>query len=108
MGDFRRDRYMLDRHIASPLDFVANVKAGSFFVTRAKSNLKAERRYSHPVDRTQGLICDQTMVLSGFYSQLPLTIADLYRTMRRRRPSHRCEADTRGPVRSRYRLGDSD
>ncbi len=30
-------------------------EAGSFFVTRAKSNLKAERRYSHPVDRATGL-----------------------------------------------------
>ena len=43
-------------------------EAGSFFVTRVKSNLKAERRYSHPVDRTTGLICDQTVILSGFYS----------------------------------------
>ena len=43
-------------------------EAGSFFVTRAKSNLKAERRYSHPVDRNSGVICDQTIVLSGFYS----------------------------------------
>jgi hypothetical protein len=43
--------------------------AGSFFVTRAKSNLKAERRYSHPVDRTTGLICDQTVVLTVFYSR---------------------------------------
>jgi hypothetical protein len=43
-------------------------EAGSFFVTRAKSNLKAERRYSHPVDRSTGLICDQTVILSGFYS----------------------------------------
>jgi len=43
--------------------------AGSFFVTRAKSNLKAQRRYSHPVDRSTGLICDQTIVLSGFYSR---------------------------------------
>lgn len=43
-------------------------EAGSFFVTRAKSNLKADRRYSHPVDRETGLICDQTVVLSGFYS----------------------------------------
>jgi hypothetical protein len=63
-----------------------------FFVTRAKSNLKAERRYSHPIDRATGLICDQTVVLSGFYSHkgfpvpllrvksLPaLSIADLYR-----------------------------
>jgi len=44
-------------------------KAGSFFVTRAKSNLKAQRRYSHPVDRSTGLICDQTIGLSGFYSR---------------------------------------
>lgn len=44
-------------------------QAKSFFVTRAKSNLKAQRRYSHPVDRTTGLICDQTVVLTGFYSK---------------------------------------
>ena len=44
-------------------------EAKSFFVTRAKSNLKAQRRYSHPVDRTTGLICDQTIVLTGFYSK---------------------------------------
>jgi hypothetical protein len=42
--------------------------AGSFFVTRAKSNLQAQRRYSHPVDRRTGLLCDQTIVLTGFYS----------------------------------------
>ena len=44
-------------------------QANSFFVTRAKSNLKAQRRYSHPVDRSTGLICDQTIVLTGFYSK---------------------------------------
>jgi hypothetical protein len=38
-------------------------------VTRGKSNLKVQRRYSHPVDRTTGLICDQSVVLTGFYSQ---------------------------------------
>lgn len=43
--------------------------AGGFFVTRAKSHLKAGRRYSHPVDRSAGLICDQTIVLTGFYSR---------------------------------------
>ena len=43
-------------------------EAGSFFVTRAKSNFKAERRYSHAVDRASGLICDQTVILSGYYS----------------------------------------
>jgi hypothetical protein len=43
--------------------------AQSFFVTRGKSNLRIRRRYSHPVDRTTGLICDQTVILTGFYSR---------------------------------------
>jgi hypothetical protein len=43
-------------------------EAGSFFVTRGKSNLQVQRRYSHPVDRTTGLMCDQRVVLTGFYS----------------------------------------
>ena len=43
--------------------------AGSFFITRAKSNLKARRRYSRPVDRSTGLVCDQTVFLTGFYSR---------------------------------------
>src|SRR5207245_11583300 len=43
--------------------------AKRFFVTHANSNLKAQRRYSHPVDRSTGLICDQTIVLTGFYSR---------------------------------------
>jgi hypothetical protein len=44
-------------------------EAGSFFVIRAKRNLKAQRRYSRKVDRSTGLICDQTVTLTGFYSQ---------------------------------------
>jgi Domain of unknown function (DUF4372)/Transposase DDE domain len=44
-------------------------RAGAFFVTRAKSNLKAKRRYSHTVDRSTGLICDQTIALTVFYSK---------------------------------------
>ena len=43
--------------------------AGSVFVTRAKSNIKAKRRYSRTVDRSTGLICDQTIVLTGFYTR---------------------------------------
>jgi hypothetical protein len=60
--------YVMDRGF---LDFERLFRfhaAGSFFVTRGKSNLKAKRRYSHPVDRTTGLLCDQTIVLTGFYS----------------------------------------
>jgi len=47
--------------------------AGSFFVTRAKSNMKARRRYSRPVDRSTGLICDQTIVrILGLQLELQL------------------------------------
>jgi IS4 transposase len=31
--------------------------------------MKARRRYSRPVDRSTGLICDQTIVLTGFYTR---------------------------------------
>lgn len=41
----------------------------AYFVTRAKSNTKYKRRYSHPVDKSTGLICDQTIVLTGFYTR---------------------------------------
>ena len=43
-------------------------EAGSFFVIRAKKNLKAVRRYSRKVDKATGLVCDQTVTLTGFYS----------------------------------------
>ena len=102
--------YVMDRGYVDFARLHRLHEAGGFFVTRAKSNLKAERRYSHPVDRTTGLICDQTIILSGFYSHQgfpaplrrikfrdpktskrlvfltnnftlpPLTIADLYRS----------------------------
>lgn len=43
--------------------------AGAFFVTRAKSNLKAHRVYSAPTDRDTGILYDQTIALEGFYSK---------------------------------------
>lgn len=43
-------------------------QAGSFFIIRAKSNLKVRRRYSKPVAREAGLICDQTVVLTFYRS----------------------------------------
>ena len=60
--------YVMDRGYIDFERLHALHEAGSFFVTRAKSNMKADRRYSHPVDRATGLICDQTVVLSGYYS----------------------------------------
>jgi len=41
----------------------------AFFVTRAKSNLQFRRLYSRPVDKATGLRCDQTIVLTGFYTR---------------------------------------
>ena len=42
---------------------------GDFFVTQAKSNLKAHRVYSAKTDRSTGIICDQTIALDGFYTK---------------------------------------
>lgn len=40
----------------------------SFFVIRAKNNLKFKRQYSAPVNKSTGVQCDQTGELIGFYS----------------------------------------
>ena len=58
------DRGYLDFERLARLD-----NAGSFFVTRAKSNTLVRRRYSRPVDRSTGLVCDQTVVLTGYYTR---------------------------------------
>ena len=61
--------YLMDRGY---LDFARLHRLytmNAFFVTRAKSNTKFKRRYSHPVDRTtSNVICDQTGVLPLFYA----------------------------------------
>ena len=40
-------------------------EARAVFVTRAKKNLSYRRRYSAPCDRSTGIVCDQTIVLTG-------------------------------------------
>jgi hypothetical protein len=61
--------YVMDRGYIDFERLFRLSEAGSFFVTRAKSNLKVQRRYSHPVDKTTGLICDQTVALTVYYSR---------------------------------------
>ena len=39
--------------------------ASAFFVIRARANTLYRRVYSHPVDKSCGLICDQTILLTG-------------------------------------------
>lgn len=60
--------YIMDRgYVDFPRLYALNL-AGSFFVIRAKANTKYQRRYSRPVDKSGGLRCDQTIVLTGVHS----------------------------------------
>ena len=59
--------YVMDRGYLDFARLYSLQLNNSFFVTRAKSNFKFDRIYSHEVDRTTGVICDQTINLSGFY-----------------------------------------
>ena len=59
--------YVMDRGYLDFARLYTFQKFSSFFVIRSKSNLKFRRLYSHPVDKSIGLKCDQTIVLEGFY-----------------------------------------
>lgn len=60
--------YVMDRGFLDFERLFSLHQAGSFFVIRAKSNLKFQRRYSSPADRAFGIICDQIGTLTVFYS----------------------------------------
>jgi len=60
--------YLMDRGYLDFERLWSLDQAGSFFVIRAKRNLRARRLYSHPVARTSGVQCDQTVVLDGWAS----------------------------------------
>lgn len=60
--------YVMDRAYLDFERLLALQQAGAFFVTRAKANTALRRLYSAPSDRTQGILCDQTVVLSGYYT----------------------------------------
>jgi len=61
--------YLLDRGYLDFGRLFAIHQGHAFFVTRAKSNTKFKRRSSHPVNRnTTNILCDQTGVLTVFYS----------------------------------------
>jgi hypothetical protein len=46
----------------------------AFFVTRARSNLQCRRLHTQPVDKTTSLRCDQTIVLTNYYSKKDYSI----------------------------------
>jgi hypothetical protein len=59
--------YVMDRGYLDFTRLYSISQACAFFVTRGKSNLKCRRVYSQPVDKTTGVICDQSVLLTGFY-----------------------------------------
>jgi hypothetical protein len=60
--------YIMDRGYLHFERLYVLQQASAFFVTRAQSDTRFRRLYSHPVDKSTGLGCDQTIVLSGRYT----------------------------------------
>jgi hypothetical protein len=57
--------YIMDRGFLDFARLYILHQAQAFFVTRAKSNTQYRRLYSHAIDKTCGLRCDQTIMLTG-------------------------------------------
>jgi uncharacterized protein DUF4372/DDE family transposase len=60
--------YVMDRGYLDFTRLYAMHQTGAFFVTRAKQGMDARRVYSSPTQRSTGVICDQRVMLNGFYS----------------------------------------
>lgn len=60
--------YIMDRGYLDFARLYVMHQAGAFFVTRAKRGMAARRVYSMPTDRTTGIICDQRVTLTGYYT----------------------------------------
>lgn len=60
--------YVMDRGYLDYARLYALHQAGAFFVTRAKHGMDARRVYSSATQRDSGVICDQRVMLNGFYS----------------------------------------
>jgi len=61
--------YVMDKAYLDFERLYALHQNAAFFVTRAKINTGLKRIYSSPVDKSTGIRCDQTAVLTGFYSR---------------------------------------
>ena len=61
--------YVMDRGYVDFKRLFLLHRMGAFFVVRAKSNIKFRRRYSAAADRSTGVRCDQTIVLTGLNSR---------------------------------------
>lgn len=57
--------YLFDRGYVDFARLYGFTQACAFFVTRAKKNMQFYRRCSRPVERSTGVRCDQTILLTG-------------------------------------------
>ena len=57
--------YLVDRGYVDFARLYTFTQACAFFITRAKKNLQFYRRSSCPVERSAGVRCDQTILLTG-------------------------------------------
>ncbi len=60
--------YIMDRGYIDFARLYTLSQSQAFFVARARDNMQFRRLYSHPVDRSTGLRCDQTIVLTGKFT----------------------------------------
>jgi hypothetical protein len=61
--------YIMDRGYLDFKRLYGIHQALGYFVTRAKSNFDFRRLYSQPADKAAGILCDQIIHTSGFYSR---------------------------------------
>jgi hypothetical protein len=61
--------YVMDRGYLDFERLCTIHQSSAFFVTRAKSNFDFKRLYSKPVDKSSGVLCDQVVILQGFYAK---------------------------------------
>ena len=61
--------YIMDRGYMDFSRLYMIHQSSAFFITRAKRNLQFKRLYSHIIDKTTGLQCDQVIVFKGYYAK---------------------------------------
>jgi len=62
--------YIMDRGYLDFTRFHTILLSSAFFITRARKNVKFSRRYSQPVDKSTGILCDQTIILTDYHARI--------------------------------------
>lgn len=59
--------YVMDRGYIDYKRLYNIHQSKAFFITRAKDNMNFRRLYSHPVNKNNGVMCDQSVKLNNYY-----------------------------------------